>query len=104
MEITAYVGDKKTASGTIPRRGRTIAAPPEIPFGTRVFIDDPYFSDWEGGGWFTVEDRGKAVRGRVLDVFFGSGEEALQEAIRWGRRECKVFFDIGGERLEKHND
>lgn len=91
-QVTAYVGHGRTASGTVPHRGRTIAAPPEIPFGTKVFIDDPYFASWEGGGWFTVEDRGGAVKGNVLDVYFG-GPEAYGEAIQWGRRKCRVIIE-----------
>jgi len=48
MEVTGYVGGQLTASGTKPVRGRSVAAPPEIPFGTRIFIDHPYFKDWSG--------------------------------------------------------
>lgn len=94
MEITAYVGGKRTASGSVPRRGRTVAAPPEIPFGTKIFIDDPYFAEWEGSGWFTVEDRGSAVIGRVIDVYFGAGAEAHHEAVMWGRKVRQVFIEV----------
>jgi len=91
MEVTGYVDGKRTASGTLPSRGRTVAAPPEIPFGTRIYIDNIYFKGWPRKGWFTVEDRGGAVVGNVVDVYFGSSG-AHDEAIKWGRRECRVLI------------
>lgn len=58
-ECTAYCPGKcctgkwhkygRTASGTIPTEGRTIAAPRSVAFGTRVFV--------EGVGERVVEDR-----------------------------------------------
>ena len=57
-----------TASGTTPRWG-TVAGPPSLPFGTKVHI--------AGLGAFTVEDRGGAIRGDKLDIWFPSHAEAL---------------------------
>lgn len=49
-----------TASGTTATVGRTCAAPKDIPFGTRLWI--------EGIGERVVEDRGGAVHGKKLDI------------------------------------
>jgi len=94
VEVTAYVAEPGalTASGTVPLRGRTVAAAPEIPFGSVVFILDPYFESW-GNSWFVVEDRGSAVQGPVIDVYFGlESAETVQEALNWGRRVCQVLI------------
>lgn len=67
-----------TASGKMATVG-TIAADTNVyPFGTRMYV--------EGYGWGTVEDRGGAIKGRRLDLYFETHEEALQ----WGRRKVKV--------------
>lgn len=49
-----------TASGTTATVGRTCAAPKDLPFGTRLWI--------EGIGERVVEDRGGAVNGKKIDV------------------------------------
>ena len=67
-----------TACGTKAKPG-TIAADTNVfPFGTRIRVP--------GYGWGTVEDRGGAIKGGRLDLFFDSHEEALQ----WGRRNVEV--------------
>lgn len=50
----------KTASGTYPVEGRTVAASKQFPFGTRLYI--------EGLGEFVVEDRG-GFASNVIDVY-----------------------------------
>jgi len=84
--ITAYCGCKKcsgghnkTASGTTPTEGRTIAADTSIlPFGTKVVID---------GVVYTVEDRGSGVRGNHIDIFFATHARAMA----FGRKTMKVY-------------
>ena len=84
--ITAYCGCSKcsgghgkTASGTTPTEGRTIAADTSIlPFGTQVVID---------GVVYTVEDCGSGVCGNHIDIFFANHESALA----YGRRSVKVY-------------
>ena len=74
--ITAYCGcekcsggHNKTASGTTPTQGRTIAADTSVlPFGTQVVID---------GIVYTVEDRGSGVVGNHIDIFFATHEDAM---------------------------
>ena len=69
-----------TASGTKATAGRTIAADTsKYPFGTKLVID---------GHTYTVEDRGGAINGNRLDMFFNSHSEALQ----WGVRYCDVYI------------
>lgn len=84
--ITAYCGCKKcsggsnkTASGTTPTEGRTIAADTSIlPYGTQVVID---------GIVYTVEDCGSGVRGNHIDIFFATHEKAKA----FGRKTVKVY-------------
>lgn len=52
-----------TASGTQATEGRTIAASANFPFGTKLIID---------GYVYTVEDRGGAVNGNHIDMFYNS--------------------------------
>ncbi|MDE6625426.1 MAG: SH3 domain-containing protein [Lachnospiraceae bacterium] len=84
--ITAYCGcDKcssgsgKTASGTTPTEGRTIAADTSIlPYGTQVVID---------GIVYTVEDCGSGVKGNHIDIFFSTHKKAMA----FGRKSIKVY-------------
>jgi 3D (Asp-Asp-Asp) domain-containing protein len=74
-----------TASGTKARPG-TIAADPSLyPFGTVMKIP--------GYGYGRVEDRGGAIRGRHIDLYFKSRKEAL----RWGRQTKEVRIWIPGK-------
>lgn len=71
-----------TASGTKAKPGRTIAADTNVfPFGTRLKIP--------GYGWGTVEDRGGAIQGQRIDLFFRTHKEAL----KWGRKTVTVQVD-----------
>lgn len=85
-KITAYCACEKccgktngiTASGTKVQAGRTIAAPKNFPFGTKLVIN---------GHTYTVEDRGGAIQGNRIDIYFDTHEEALQ----WGVKYLEVF-------------
>lgn len=74
-EITAYCPCKicsegygtGTASNNTAVQGRTIAAPPNVPFGTVLEID---------GTEYVVEDRGGLIKGRKIDVYFDSHRDA----------------------------
>lgn len=69
-----------TASGTKATAGRTIAADTsKYPFGTKLVIN---------GHTYTVEDRGGAINGNRIDMFFNSHSEALQ----WGVKYCDVYI------------
>lgn len=72
-----------TASGrpVTANAGRFVAANPSIPFGTMLIVPG-----YNGGRPVEVLDRGGAIRGDHLDVFFVTHEEAL----RWGRQWLRV--------------
>ena len=75
-----YSGRNRTASGTVPTTNRTIAVDTGvIPFGTKVVIN---------GQVYVAEDRGGAIKGKRIDMFFYTHKEAL----RWGRRTMEVFL------------
>lgn len=67
-----------TASGTTAKYGTVAADTGRLPFGTIVYVP--------GYGYGQVEDRGGAIQGNKLDLWFPSHEQALQ----WGRRTMKV--------------
>ena len=66
-----------TASGVQTQPG-VVAAPRDLPFGTRLSID--------GIGTAVVLDRGSAIVGDRLDVWMSSCEAARQ----WGVRTVRV--------------
>ncbi|PIH59205.1 hypothetical protein CS562_14280 [Paenibacillus sp. LK1] len=84
FELTAYTNHENstgkskgdpdygiTASGAKTEEGVTIAADWRVlPKGTRVYID--------GVGERTVLDKGGAIKGQKIDVYFESEEEALE--------------------------
>lgn len=67
-----------TASGKKAKAGRTIATSSQFSFGTKLVV---------GGKVYTVEDRGGAIKGNRIDIFFASHKQALQ----FGRRKMKVY-------------
>jgi len=75
-----------TASGKKVKAWHTVAAPKNIPFGTKIYI--PYFKDKPNKGIFVVEDRGGAIKGNRLDVYM----ESLSEALKFGRRKLEVYI------------
>lgn len=76
--------DYQTASGHDIKHGdKFIAAPKEIPFGT--WIQVPGYND---GKPAEVLDRGGAIKGKRLDIFFEDDEiigcTGHQKALEWG--------------------
>jgi len=75
-------GEKKkigqTASGTKAKPGTIAADTTVFSFGTRMKIP--------GYGWGTVEDRGGAIKGGKIDLFFKTHKQALE----WGRQTVTV--------------
>lgn len=64
-----------TASGEVAREGVTIAADWNVlPKGTRVEI--------KGLGSRVVQDRGGAIRGNRIDIYFDSHQEALEFGVQ----------------------
>jgi len=67
-----------TASGVYTNRFTT-ACPPEMEFGTVIIMD---------GKIFICEDRGGAIKGNRLDIWFPT----CDDAILWGRQEKEVLI------------
>ena len=104
MEITAYCPCKKccgwhrnwrgkpmtnggypkkvgiTASGVKAKPGTIAADTTKYPFGTGMYVP--------GYGYGTVEDRGGAIKGERIDLFFKKHREALE----WGRVKADVHI------------
>lgn len=87
MKLTAYCACRKccgkwangkTASGTTPEEGRTIAVDKKvIPLGSTVIIN---------GEEYIAEDTG--VKGNHIDIYFGSHRDALN----FGVQRAEVFI------------
>lgn len=75
----SYTGNN-TASGVPPHYGVMAVDTSVVPFGTKVYV--------EGYGYATAQDRGGAIRGNRIDLFF----ESEREALSWGMRTVKVYF------------
>lgn len=82
-KLTAYCACKNccgktdgiTASGVKATEGITIAADTTVlPFGTEVIID---------GHTYIVQDRGGAIKGNRIDVYFDDHNEALDFGVRY---------------------
>jgi 3D (Asp-Asp-Asp) domain-containing protein len=66
--------DGITASGIKVKERRTLACPPQYPFGTKINI--------EGRGTLICEDRGGAIKGNHFDIYV----ETKHEAFQFGKR------------------
>lgn len=86
--LTAYCPCEKccgktdgiTASGIKAVEGVTIAADTNVlPFGTQVIIDDNIY---------TVQDRGGAIKGNRIDVYFDTHKKALE----FGRQTKEIII------------
>ena len=90
-EVSHYCGCRKccsrdnglTAHNTIPRAGRTIAAPKWVKFGTKVRVVIP----GQSTNVYTVEDRTKSGKG--WDIFTGP-PETHRLAIALGKKQCVI--------------
>jgi 3D (Asp-Asp-Asp) domain-containing protein len=71
----------ETASGYIVQEWHTIAAGPELPFGTKVYI--PYFKDQPNGGIFVVHDRGSGIKNGYIDVFMPDNDDCMKFGVRY---------------------
>ena len=74
--------DKVTASGAIATPNHTIATDSRYAFGTKFIIL---------GQVYTVEDRGGAIQGNRIDVYFDTHAEALQ----FGKKYADVYLYTG---------
>ena len=74
--------------GTPPRIG-TIAADLTL-FKPGTILEIP------GYGYGTVEDIGKAIKGRRIDIFMGEGDHACEKALEWGMKTIQVKVIYSG--------
>ena len=68
-----------TACGTLATANHTIAADSRFSFGTKMVIN---------GVIYTVEDRGGAIKGNRIDIFFTTH----QDALNFGRQTADVYI------------
>ena len=85
VEGMCYSGDPNvTASGEKTTPGLTVAAGPDIPFGTRVYVE---------GAMRIVQDRGGRIENGNLDLLVWTQEEAFEI----GRREAMAIIEKGAD-------
>ena len=82
---TAYCKGETTAAGTAARSGVAAADPALLPVGSVVQVEVPGMGP-RYNGIYTVMDTGPSVRGRELDLYLWS----CQEAQAFGRRPVRV--------------
>ena len=72
---------QKTASGTIPKAGRTVGVDPNIiPYGTEIYID--------GHGWYVAEDTGSAIKNKKnIDIYMTTHSKARA----FGKQKAEIF-------------
>jgi len=81
-------GDKYygiTASGTRARPGTVAVDPKVIPLGTKLYVQS--LDGTKDYGFAIAEDKGSAIKGNKIDLFFNTAEECR----RFGRRKVKVY-------------
>jgi len=70
-----------TADGTKAGKGTIAADASRYPFGTKMYVP--------GYGWGVVHDRGSAIKGDHIDIFFEDRDDALE----WGRRYLDIIIE-----------
>lgn len=68
------------SDGTKARKGTIAADITKYPYGTRMYIP--------GYGWGEVHDKGSAIQGDHIDIFF----EDHAEALKWGSKKLQVII------------
>jgi 3D (Asp-Asp-Asp) domain-containing protein len=81
FHATAYCLKGRTASGEHVRPGIVAADPKVLPLGTIVHLRAGRYT-----GTYTVMDTGGRIKGRILDVYVPT----YQEAVAFGRRQVKI--------------
>jgi 3D (Asp-Asp-Asp) domain-containing protein len=89
FQATAYALHGITASGIYVRHGVIAADPRVIPIGSVVQIITPGYS-----GVYTVQDTGRLIKGKIVDVWLPS----TREARFFGRRSIKLHIIRWGKK------
>ena len=84
FQASAYCKGEVTASGVPPRSGIAAADPNVLPTGSVVQVSN-LGSRYDG--IYTIMDTGPIIRGRLLDIYMWSCDEAFQ----FGRQSVEVF-------------
>ena len=85
FQIVGYSGGGLTYSGAPTQANHTIAADLTVlPLGTKVFVGDTVY---------TVEDIGSAVKGKMIDIYFSTMDEA-RALTHAGRVYREVFVAV----------
>lgn len=86
VDLTGYTGHGKTALGTVPQEGRTVAVSPDMMnwLGKRVYI--------EGLGVFKVEDLTSRRLTNTIDLYKSSHSKALKVG-RVKNRKVTMIYD-----------
>jgi 3D (Asp-Asp-Asp) domain-containing protein len=79
---TAHSVEGETAAGTRSRPGTAAADPRVIPLGSRIRVQGA----GKYSGEYSVEDTGRAIKGREIDLYMKSDAEAK----RFGRQPVTV--------------
>ena len=81
VELNKPADKLRTATGSRPKEGRTIAVDPKvISYGSTIYI--------EGYGYFIAEDTGGAIKGNRIDIFVNDYNKAKQ----LGRKTANVWL------------
>ena len=83
FEATAYCKGETTAAGVAVRHGMAAADPTLLPLGSVVRVDT---TDTRYSGIWTVLDTGPEVKGRELDLYMWS----CNDALAFGRQAVRV--------------
>jgi cell wall-associated NlpC family hydrolase/3D (Asp-Asp-Asp) domain-containing protein len=89
-----YQATGKTATGTTPKEGRTIAVDPlVIPLHSKVKIECSAYP--EVNGTYIAEDTGSAIKGKRIDIYFNDlppadPYTARARMLKFGRQHVKV--------------
>jgi 3D (Asp-Asp-Asp) domain-containing protein len=96
VEVTAYCDVGETASGAHTRRGIVAADPTVLPLGSRIRVQG-LGKAFDGD--YDVEDTGREVKGRELDIFMRD----CRQAKVFGRKPARVkILRVGtGERVDQ---
>jgi len=84
FEASAYCAGDVTASGLPPRTGIAAADPDLLPTGSIIQISK---LGAQYDGIYAIMDTGAVIRGRLLDIYMRS----CDEATAFGRRSVQVF-------------
>ena len=89
MEVTAYCVEGETASGKQTRRGIVAADPAVLPLGSVIRVRGlrrPHNRNYR------VEDTGRKVKGRLIDIFM----DDCRAATKFGRQQARVWLVARG--------